>query len=253
MTTEDWRSVNRTGIALAEDRAGQMIAAVEEFPPTSQGDGLAIAAVRVRYAQDGQDAEETEVAEQMPLLMDKLGERLAFERSGTRLYEALLSKYDAHGSFEGGPAREDIIRILTQELEHFRMLAEAIEALGGDPTELTRSANVQLTAAHGVAQVLVDPRTDLTESLEAIVVAELTDNECWETLTGLARLAGHEGLAGQCEAALLTEQEHLEKVRAWLTAGRGRPEGEGAGVAAAGRSGESKPRTSGRKKARKRR
>jgi len=68
---------------------------------------------------------------------------------------------------------------------------------------------------------------ELLQSLEAILLAELADNECWETLTGLARLAGQEELAEQCEEALVTEQEHLEKVRSWLAAGQGRSEVEG--------------------------
>ena len=34
-----------------------------------------------------------------PDLMDKLGQHLAFERTGTRLSEALISKLEAYGSF----------------------------------------------------------------------------------------------------------------------------------------------------------
>ena len=224
---------NRTGAAAAPDRAAQMITAVEEFPPTSVGNALAVAAVRVQYAREGADEEpeRLRLIEETSLLLDKLGERLAFERTGTRLYEALLSKHDAYGSFEGGPSRDDITLILSEELQHFRMLVELVKSLGADPTELTPAANVQLTASHGVGQVLVDPRTTLLQSLEAILMAELADNECWETLTGLARLAGHEEVAERCEEVLLTEQEHLEKVRSWLAAGQGRPEVEGEGVA----------------------
>ena len=94
---------------------------------------------------------------------------------------------------------------------------------GGDPTQLTPSAHVQLTASHGVGQVLVDPRTTLMQSLEAIMMAELADNECWETLTGLAGLAGHEELAQRCEEALPGESAHL------LAAGQEHPEVEGEG------------------------
>jgi len=229
MPAERTDPANRTGIAAAPDRAAQMITAVEEFPPTSEANALAVAAVRVQYAQESAD-EGPDLTQETSLLLDKLGERIAFERTGVRLYEALLSKHDAYGSFEGGPSRDDITLILSEELQHFRMLVELVKALGADPTELTPSANVQLTASHGVGQVLMDPRTTLLQSLEAILMAELTDNECWETLTGLARLAGQEELAERCEAALLTEQEHLEKVRSWLAAGQGRPEVEGEGV-----------------------
>lgn len=223
-TTGNATRMNRTGIGVAPERAARMISAVEEFPPSSAGDGAAIAAVRVEYARDGADAGGSEPT---PLLMDKLGERLAFERTGTRLYEALLSKHDAYGPFEGGPSREDIAHILGEELGHFHLLIDAIKTLGGDPTELTPSASVQLTASRGVGAVLVDPRTNLLQSLDAIAMAELTDNEGWETLTGLARLAGEEELAERCEEALLTEQEHLAKVRGWLAAGQGRPEADG--------------------------
>jgi len=223
---------NRTGVAAAPDRAAQMITALEEFLPTSGGDALAVAAVRVQYAQESaaEEPDRLRLTEETSPLVDKLGERLAFERTGTRLYEALLSKHDAYGSFEGGPSRDDIAVILSEELQHFHMLVELIKSLGGDPTELTPSANVQLTASHGVGQVLVDPRTNLLQSLEAILMAELADNECWETLTELARLSGNEEMADRCEEALLTEQEHLEKVRTWLAAGQGRPEVEGEGV-----------------------
>lgn len=115
----------------------------------------------------------------------------------------------------------------------------------GDPTELTPSASVQVTAWHGVGHVLVDSRTNLLQSLDAILMAELADNECWETLTGLAHLAGREEVAERCEAAWLTEQEHLEKVRSWLAAGQGRPEVEGEGVVGEDLEEDSRQRASG--------
>ena len=65
--------------------------------------------------------------------MDKLGERLAFERSGTRLYEALVSKHNAFGSFAGGPRKGDLEEILQEEFGHFTMLSSTIEQLAGTP------------------------------------------------------------------------------------------------------------------------
>jgi hypothetical protein len=229
---ETARDQNLTGQAVAPNRAARMVEATEEFPPDAESSALDIAAVRVQYAQELPDGPATAgppaLGGTAPLL-DKLGERLAFERAGTRLYEALLSKYDAYGSFEGGPSREDLVEMLGEEAAHFGLLREAIESLGGDPTELTPSANVQLTASHGVGQVLVDPATTLVQCLEAITMAELADNECWESLLGLAEMAGNSGLVSDCERALATEEEHLEKVRMWLAAAQGRPEVEGEG------------------------
>lgn len=228
-TTDNLTGIGLTGIGAAPDRAARMVEAAQEFPPSSPGSDLDLAAVRVAYAREALSRSEGAAPPASSLLMDKLGERLAFERAGTRLYEALLSKHDVDGPFEGGPSREDLVEILSEELAHFHLLAEVIEALGGDPTELTPSANVQLIASHGVGQVLTDPTTSLAQCLEAIAMAELTDNECWETLGGLAQLAGNEGLATQCEQALATEAEHLEKVRTWIAAAQGALEAEGEG------------------------
>jgi rubrerythrin len=217
--------MNRTGGQLAGDRAVEMLEATKEFCPRSDGDARAVAAVRIAYAQEAERSPLIEAVKEggTPLLVNKLGERLAFERAGTRLYQALLSKFEAYGGFAGGPTREDIEQILTEEFAHFEMLREAITTLGGDPTELTPGANLQLTASSGICKVLADPRIDLGQSLEAILLAELADNDSWEALAELARLARADELAQMCEGALVTEQEHLEKVRAWLAASQGRP------------------------------
>src|SRR5687768_8297078 len=122
--------------------------------------------------------------------MDKLGERLAFERTGTRLYEALVSKHEAFGSFPGGPSRDDLEHIRHEEFQHFTLLQSVITQYGGDPTAVTPSADLHATAAHGIQMVLVDPRTTLLQSLEAMLLAELADNACWETLIALAQRAG---------------------------------------------------------------
>jgi hypothetical protein len=147
---------NRTGTMAAPEWAEQMVAATREFPPSSPGDALAIAEVRIAYAQEGEG-----MGEAPTLLMDKLGERLAFEHAGARLYEALLSKHRAYGSFEGGPNGEDLLHILTEEYEHADLLSRAIKTLGGDPTALTPAANLAMNISAGLPQVLSDPRTNL--------------------------------------------------------------------------------------------
>jgi rubrerythrin len=163
--------------------------------------------------------------------MDKLGERLAFEHGGARLYEALLSKHRAYGSFEGGPSEDDILHILTEEYEHSDILIQAIKAQGGDPTALTPAANLTTIISAGWPQVLSDPRTNLLQCLEAMIVAELADNECWTALAELASQEGHEDLAARCLEALEHEREHLANVRMWIAAGHGRVGADGDGDA----------------------
>jgi ferritin-like protein len=98
-------------------------------------------------------------------------------------------------SFDGGPSAEDLLHISTEEYEHTELLTDAIKELGGDPTALTPAANLAVTISAGLPQVLSDPRTNLLQSLEAIVVAELADNECWTAPAQLAQQDGHDDLA----------------------------------------------------------
>jgi len=228
---------NRTGMAAAPERSQAMRAGMEEFPPTSQGSALDLAQVRIAYTQEAepmgsipmpagvkgkvQTAVKAVIGEQPTLFMDKLGERLAFERTGTRLYEALISKHEAFGSFAGGPSKADLEHICEEEYRHFTMLQAAIEQLGGDPTAVTPAANLSATASQGVPKVVVDPRTTLLQSLEAVLIAELTDNACWETLVELAQHASENALVQQFAQARAHEQDHLDKVRTWLAAGQG--------------------------------
>ena len=224
---------NRTGIALHPRRTAAMMKGVAEFPPTSPGNEQNLAEVRIEYAKQARPAGSMPAlpgkkpSADMIVFMDKLGARLAFERSGVRLYEALLAKYRALGSFDGGPTRADLEHIRTDEHEHFAMLRHAIEAVGGDPTAVTPSANIEATMSKGVLDVVVDPRTSLYEAMQGILVAELADNEQWDSLIHVARHSGFDDLAENFVRALRQEEEHLERVRRWLAAGEGRPYGRG--------------------------
>jgi rubrerythrin len=230
---------NLTGVSTNASCAEAMLSGMELFPPSSAGTTAGAGKIRVQYAEEGfsqgsipkpaETKEKIKTALGMgvpPSLMDKLGERLAFERTGTRLYEALVSKFEAYGGFAGGPKREDLLEILNEEHEHFFMLSERIAQFGGDPTAVTPSANVAAVASEGVMKVITDPRTTFLQSLEAILIAELTDRDSWELLCDASRDAGLTELQAQCEAAEATEERHLSKVRSWLKAGMKLPKSE---------------------------
>jgi hypothetical protein len=176
------------------------------------------------------------------VLIDKLGERIAFERSGTRLYEALLLKFKATeqaGLEEVPPAQLDgnggdpeqlnlgfaserteqtLLRIRADEHAHFQLLCDAARALGADPTAMTPCADVAAVASSGIMQVLNEPRTTFAQCLNVMLTAELTDNAGWELLIQLAEEAGETELVAQFMVALAQEQEHLAIVKNWLTA-----------------------------------
>jgi len=238
MTTHAELGMNRTGIATSPKLTAEMLEGQKEFAPDMPGDERKISSTRSLTAQEwdsrigsvpppttlkgavktGMTALKGESPTQ---LIDRLGARLAFERSGVRLYEALLSKFDACGSFKGGPSRDELETILNDEYEHFQLLVQALEHLGADPTVMTPSADLQATLSLGAMQVMVEPRTDLAQCLEAALTLELIDNDSWAMLTTLANEAGQRELALGFERALSQEAAHLTIVRRWIAAAQG--------------------------------
>jgi hypothetical protein len=212
---------NHTGLAVHPQQLKEMIAGTSEFPPTSSGGPAGIAEVRISYARSGEPhatMPTTAVADDRLTLLDKLGARLQFERTGTRLYDALISKLDAYGGFEGGPGRQQLLEIREQEHGHALLVQELIRSLGGDPTVVTPCASLQATASKGIGDVLVDPRTSLVECLETILVAELADQESWVALARAAEPLGDGDVIAKITRAQKTELEHLTKIRGWLEA-----------------------------------
>lgn len=213
---------NHTGIALHPEYAAAMLEGTKEFGPTSGGGPELLAANRVRVASTSAPVATMPPVSAVPaeqlVLLDKLGARLQFERTGTRLYDALISKLDAYGAFPGGPSREDLAQIRDEEHQHMQLVQGLIVRLGGDPTVVTPCANLQATASRGIGDVLMDPRTTLLECLDAMLVAELTDHDSWETLVTVAERVDGE-IVAELRAAEQTEAEHLAKVRTWTAAG----------------------------------
>ena len=243
---------NMTGASIAPSLLQAMNEAADELTPATPIDTSEIEAQRLRYIDEadavgsvpppigakdlqGETASAAADGDLTAILMDKLGERIAFERTGTRLYEALIVKHRAAAQredlplppasrtladgkrIEQEPAADALQRIRAEELAHFQLLCEAMEALGGDPTAMTPCADVTAVASSGLMQVLNDPRTTLAQCLGAMLTAELTDNAGWELLITLAEQAGQSQLTGRFLGALAQEQEHLATIKAWLT------------------------------------
>jgi hypothetical protein len=151
------------------------------------------------------------------VLMDKLGERLAFERAGARLYEALMLKCLALGEAQGRVVDpKKIEEIYADELRHFELVREAIENLGGDPTAQTPCADLVGMQSLGLVQAINESRTTLAQSLNTVLIAELTDNAGWELLISLANEVGQSDLVEVFQSALAAEQERLLTVKQWL-------------------------------------
>jgi rubrerythrin len=227
---------NATGIAMSPIDSKQLIE-YAETAPTSPGSEHEMEEVREAFTNESgvvgsvpppaslkglaKMALDAVKGKKATVFIDRLGERAAFERTGTRLYEAMLAKFDALGSFEGGPTRARLMEIRDEELRHLGIVEEAINALGGDPTVMTPSADVVGVEGIGLVQVLTDPRTTIDHCLGALLVAELADNDGWELLADLAEAMGHEQMAQSFREALEDEEVHLEDVRRWIVASVG--------------------------------
>lgn len=242
---------NRTGAAVTPKNVELMLEAVRDLSPPIPISTLQMDIERQSYILDAHSVGSippkrksgkkplgkrvsTGEALQLSLLLDKLGERIAFERTGTRLYGALITKYlalanagddplaelsmssEASGDDENEAPVETLQRIRAEELAHFRMLVDCVKELGGDPTAQTPCADVTAAASMGLMQVLTDPRTTFAQCLNTMLTAELTDTAGWELLSELAERSGQSQLVEPFTAALEAEARHVEIVRGWL-------------------------------------
>jgi len=223
--------LNRTGVMTHRALSAELIQGAKKTVPSSKGDGGEIAKQRAEYVEgalpigsnpmipddNGEiDTDREAQPENFRLLLDKLGERLAFERQGTRLYETVVQKFELLDGNGSGPELEDLRHILQEEMEHFAMLQKVISELGGDATVQTPSADVAGVLSQGILQIVADPRTSRAQTLQAMLNAELADNDGWQMLIHLSSALGHAEFEKQFEKALEEEQEHLENVRGWL-------------------------------------
>lgn len=150
----------------------------------------------------------------LQVFIDKVAERMAYERGGTRLYEAALVKVIALA--RGTPVTvERMKQIRNQEAEHAELLRQALVELGADPTAQTPCADLVGVQAMGLLQSVADPRTSLAQTLSSLLAAELIDVASWEMLSRLALSMGRDDLAERFDAATEHENEHLSTISGW--------------------------------------
>nr|AYM53081.1 hypothetical protein [Nannocystis exedens] len=226
--------INRTGIALSPIDGPLMVEGASSTPPSSTGSARDAATVRLQYAVESGEfghmpppltlrgaantAVEMLKGTKANVLLDKLGERLAFERTGVRFYDGLIVKFEASGTWEGGPTLEELVAFREDEARHFDLMVQTLTALGADPTVMTPSADLAAVEGLGVLQVISDPRTGLAQALHAQQVAELADVAGWDQLACLAETLGYTELTAQCRSALAQENLHAASVARWLKA-----------------------------------
>lgn len=228
--------LNRTGIKASPIDAGELLETLQMGPI----DGIDAAAppvtaeqLRMSYRDSGDrvgsmpppvtvkglfgSAVQALSGNRLQVLLDKLGERAAYERSGTRLYDAALRRF-AGLALPAGMSIEALSEIREEEARHFQLLAATIEDLGGDSTTQTPCADVTAVQGMGLMQALNDPRLTPAQALQTLLAAELIDVASWELLIELAEAFGLDEAVQRFGAALEAENRHLANVRGWLAA-----------------------------------
>lgn len=225
--------MNRTGVQMSPFDASQMQSGTPaSMIPATPGDDTALAEMRSRSIAEADPVGSVPIpgtvhgaittgvsmltGDQPQLLLDKLGERLAFERTGTRLYDALITKFETLQDGSTSMTLADLQKIRQDEARHFAIVADAIETLGGDPTSQTPCADLVGVESMGLMQAVCDPRTTIAQSLHAVLVAEMTDNAGWEMLIALAEDQKQSSLITDFSVALDEERAHLMQVRTWF-------------------------------------
>lgn len=223
--------MNRTGIQMSPIDSKAMQDVEPGMMADDGGDESALADMRNRYIADADALGSIPLpgtlsgavsmgvqalkGDSPQILLDMLGERLAFERTGTRLYDALITKCEVMLDGDVSMTIDDLKQIRADEARHFLLVSDAIESLGSDPTSQTPSADRAGVESMGLVQVLNDPRTSIAQSLHAIVTAELSDKAGWETLVALADEHALNELVADFTQALNEERAHLALVQTW--------------------------------------
>jgi rubrerythrin len=226
--------MNRTGIMTSPIETKKMLEAEEALQPAFDGEAADFIDIKVQSIAEAdplgsvpppasvkgivKTGVKMMTGVRPQVFLDKLAERAAYERGGTRLYDALIVKFQTTGPGSSGATLEELTKIRTDELTHYHLVVEAIRSLGGDPTAQTPSADIVGVETMGLMQVLNDPRTTFSDCLNAMLIAELTDVDAWSLLATLADDIGEEDLAAQFRDALLQENHHLQQVRTWYQA-----------------------------------
>jgi rubrerythrin len=148
-------------------------------------------------------------------VIDLLSERLAFERSGVKLYDLVLSRLRASDEPGLKALLGDMKEFREEEKEHEEWLEEQIRALGGDAHAPTEQSVLVQAESEGVERVIRrDP--SIPHDFHALLTAELADNAGWDLLVQLADEFDDHEAKKEFERRLREEQKHLLFVRKTL-------------------------------------
>jgi hypothetical protein len=109
-------------------------------------------------------------------LIEKLGERLIYERAFLRLYKAYLNKHlDSGSAFEGSApyGQRELDAFVSHKCRQLDHLINAIQAMGGRPESPSPNTDLSTLVRRGIVSVFTDESFRLLALVNAIRVIEL--------------------------------------------------------------------------------
>jgi bacterioferritin (cytochrome b1) len=146
-------------------------------------------------------------------VVDLLCERLAFERSGGRLYDRVIAAMQQSTESEVHSLLATIEEHRAEEKEHEQWLEAQVRALGGDANASCDGARLATREAAGLEEIATNDAADLQHLLHALLAAEAVDSTGWELLVELADDANDREARREFAKRLHHEREHLAFVR----------------------------------------
>jgi bacterioferritin (cytochrome b1) len=146
-------------------------------------------------------------------VLDVLSGRLAFERTGVRLYDAAIEKIERTAEPRYQAIVAQLHEIRDEEDEHVQFLEDQIRRLGGYPDEATDMAQLETEEGTGIASVILDGHQKVIHVVHALLAAELADNAGWDVLVQLAEEAGDRAARLAFSQRLAEEEKHLLFIR----------------------------------------
>lgn len=146
-------------------------------------------------------------------VLDMLSARVTFERTGVKLYDAVIEKIEDGGDARYQPLLGTLQKHRNEEKEHEEWLEQQIRSLGGDPHVKTEMARLEEEESQGIQSVILDGHTEVPHLIHALLTAELADNAGWDLLVKLADDAGDREAKKEFTKRMAHEVKHLAYLR----------------------------------------
>ena len=147
------------------------------------------------------------------IYVQKVADRLAFERGETRLYSLAINRLQ-NSSKSSHQEIIDLLKVNRQNEEnHAALVKEALRSRDPGALESWELFDGVNLAYRGFFETIVNPHSDLPRIIQILFFAKLADHAEWEILIHLAQKVSEEKRMSQFEEALTEELKQLSVLK----------------------------------------